>query len=319
MSKKAVKDNSFVIIMIVIFCAASAGTLQNIFTRKADNFNQIAGEYEFDSMQIEQTMQEYTLGDGEKAQDALDSNYDIFALAIEYDTLNSTLTPEERDVYRWRFAIEMGRRSGYIWSMISYLIHYDFTNYPTRETFILKEEAKNGYDYIIKREDWEAYTPIYLKSNTSYFTEIGLFPIYSDLIEDLSYFLVPDAQIEGVDYFYEVSIDNAGHLLKIPLYEIVELKINAESDAQYYENLITQITFGATIITTASVLAAAMASRIFENHTEYYLALIEAKVSNEPYRAIEKKDRWSKIGLIIALLIAMLGLIVPLISLFSLL
>ncbi|MHA1167875.1 MAG: hypothetical protein ACTSRU_08650 [Candidatus Hodarchaeales archaeon] len=230
-------------------------------------------------------------------------------IAIEFYAVKSGLTADEVVKYQLDFAAAMKTANNFIRTTVAGIIHEFFENNPLLDSYNISTRERDRYDYSITRDLWETYTPMYTVPMNSYLLSLGLGGIMSDITELTDDFL-------GVDFeFYSLDWDNIYVLYREPLWDELELVDSSLSLAAGYEALAGKITMGVAVTTVSTVLATSMASRIENKKTEKSLSLIRFDILQEPDLIESGTDRLAYLGLILALIIAVLGLLMPIVLL----
>lgn len=303
------KNYPFVIIILVSFFAFAAGYTQNIFVEKADAFSETAGEHEYNAMRIEQRLRTISNNDATQMFKVGEKSYELVFLAIEYTTVESTLTEIEKEIYRLDFAKILMERSFAVYSTTTYSIHKEFTETSNQE-YIITEESSHGFDYIIERDDWQTYTPLFLVTRNTLFTQLGLYPTLQTITDDLDFYIQFDKP-DGGGSFWQFDFSNAGYLLQIPFQNEVVLQLENTDKANTYQSIADQITIGVSVTTIATVLSTAMASRLESKKSDHEISVLRADIIKDPSVIKTEKDKLAIIGLTSALVIAALGLLLP--------
>ena len=302
---------SIVIIFLVASLAFTAGYIQNDYVSKAETARDEANDYQFNVVRIEERLRSINNRDGERSIEAISKNGELLYYALKYFTINSTLSEAEREVYRLGFAEIVYERDILIISTMAYIIHEEFTNDPFLEEYLLATIENDGFEYKITREQWEIYTPAYLILKENYYEQLGL-SIAPGLVEDLDYYVFYE-EVGGNDYFNNLDWDNIGSLMRGPYHAEIEKQLEKEVEAERYETLASKITIGVSITTIATILATAMGNRISYKESNQILLELRADINNDPSLVRRKRDFSSFLGLFLALIIATLGLILPIV------
>ena len=158
------------------------------------------------------------------------------------------------------------------------VIHSDFAEDTGMDYYELATVKKAGFDYKISREEWETYTPLFTVSKEGYYLNLGLESILDDLDE-------LDDGWESVDpdcVFYQLDWDNIYSLYRGPLWEEVNNQQEKENLADQYESIANRITMGVTITTVATILAAAMGSRLQDRKNDRNFSVMLADMKADP-------------------------------------
>ena len=311
--KRLARENwPVVIILAVSVFAFGAGYLQNSFVNRSEAAKAEANEHEYNALRIEQRMRNIMNHDADQMLKITDKEADLIYLVLEYQAIQNNLTEAEKEVFRIKFSQIAFERSLAVTSTTLYLINYEFSSSSSLEEYHIASKETHGFDYIITRESWDANTPLYLQSKTQFFTRLGLYPSFQSVVEDLDTYLLYDVTT-GEGYFWMFDYDNSGQLLQQPFFDEVKLQLDKTDEANRYQKVADQITIGVAVTTIASVLSAAMRSRLDDKESAHNLSRIRADINKDPNLIVPAKDKLASLGLWLALVIAAFGLLYPLI------
>lgn len=301
------KKLALFIILLVTGMSFLAGYVQNNYQINADNARDNANRHETNSIKIEDRLRTISTLDGEQSLQANSRFLEAAFIALKYSTIKAsfTITLEEETNYALDFMFALMDANSMIRTTFAGVVHSDFTNNANKQTYDIATESKEGFDYKIERDSWELYTPMYTVSKTQFFTELGL----GDISED-----VADIDWLPNDYlFYKLDWDNVYSLYRVPLWDEVDLKQYYSQLAEEYESKSFQLAIGVSITTISTILASSMASRLDDRKIDYGLVSIRSNLGeNSEDIKHEPSDFFALLGLILALVIAFVGLLSPL-------
>ncbi len=154
------------------------------------------------------------------------------------------------------------------------------------------------------------YTPLFLVTRNTLFTQLGLYPTLQTIVDDLDFYIQFDKP-DGGGSFWQFDFSNAGYLLQIPFQNEVVLQLENADKANTYQSIADQITIGVSVTTIATVLSTAMASRLESKKSDHDISVLRADIIKDPSIIKPSKDKLAIIGLTSALVIAALGLLLP--------
>ncbi|UCG01137.1 MAG: hypothetical protein JSW11_16155 [Candidatus Heimdallarchaeota archaeon] len=117
--------------------------------------------------------------------------------------------------------------------------------------------------------------------------------------------------------FYQLDWDNIYSLYRGPLWLEVEKQREMEDFADEYESIANRITIGVTITTVATILAAAMGSRMAEKKSDHHFSVMLADMKEDSSLLEGEFDILAFLGLILAFILSLFGLALPLSILLS--
>ncbi|MFX1285952.1 MAG: hypothetical protein ACFFB5_20080 [Promethearchaeota archaeon] len=302
------KRIAFVIIILVTAFAFVAGYAQNDIRTKADESRTQAVGHQQNVERISDRIAIMSNLDGFQSLRALDYFTEGALIALEYSVVADTLTPDEDLIYQLNFMAAMVTGNGLIQSSVAGVMHFDFLEDSNMDYYEIATIEKNGYEYMISRDQWEIYTPIYSVPKEQYYLNLGLESILADLdnLDDGWESLDPDAA------FYQMDWDNIYSLYRGPLWEEVKNQLDMEDLADQYESIANRITIGVTITTVATILAAAMGSRLAERKADHHFSVVLSDLKSDPSLVEGEFDLLALLGLILAFILSLFGLSLPL-------
>ncbi len=106
--------------------------------------------------------------------------------------------------------------------------------------------------------------------------------------------------------------DNIYSLYRGPLWLAVEKQRELEDLADENESVANWIIIGVIITTVATILAAAMGSRMAERKSDYHFSVVLADMKTDPSMVEEEFDFLAFLGLVLAFILSLFGLCLPL-------
>ena len=237
----------------------------------------------------------------------LENKVEITLLDRELESLNSTLTPEERENYL-RTIVELIIHDQNLINVYLVIDLYKHFNASTND-FVIATEAADGYHYRITWDMWQRYVdnkglPIRFSNAYEAYGNLWSYSMIQSLplawhpyspITGKEIFVREIGLIMALDFFLYSPIMLTQDVIAIKLYNARIL----ESQAQY-------ISLGVSLTTVSMVLASAMITRINHKKIEYEFTLLKEKEGKEVKR---KPDILSIPVLIVAALLSTLGII----------
>ncbi|MFX1511535.1 MAG: hypothetical protein ACFFCQ_03010, partial [Promethearchaeota archaeon] len=194
--------------------------------------------------------------------------------------------------------IDMWVRSTYINT-----INDEFESYPDDKYYFADKET-TGFDLIIEREVWENYLPIRSESIANFLSN-NFFPTGTDS-EILAYYYTPD-------YIHAANITQLNLVFLDVTRKIQEEIAILEED--YYKDKTTteRLNMGAILTTVTMILASAMSNRLQDKSTEHSFSVLRGDVLNKKELVILKRDWISIPVLLFSVILAVVGVLIPLI------
>lgn len=299
------KRIALIIIIFVTIFAFISGSIQNNIRLKADEARSKALDHQQNVERISDRIAILNNLDGSQSLRALDYFTEGAFIALDYSVLASGLTPTEDLIYQLHFAEAMFTGNSLIQATFAGVMHFDFVEDNNLEYYEIATKEKNGFDYNISRDQWDTFTPLYTLTREQYYLNLGLEDILDD-IEDLD-----DGM--GDDFvFYQLDWDNIYSLYRGPLWLEVEKQRMMEDLADEHESVANRITMGVTITTVATILAAAMGSRLAERKSDHHFSVVLADMKEDPSLLEGEFDVLAFLGLILAFILSLFGLSLPL-------
>ncbi len=224
---------------------------------------------------------------------------------LEYEITNGTLSVEEEDVLVNRIgrALTIFNLNNNFTEVVKMYNHW-YTE-GNSSNYFFATELDDGYDLSYTKEDFDSFNASYVPSMLVFCSDeafIGGSPIGDYLI---AIGVCPEGYTR-VNAHVALPV-----FLKRPLYEIQEqikdnetLIANLESKASFYS-------YGVSLITVSTILAAAMATQLNDKEQEKNFSIIKAKIFDDKSMIVTKKNKIAMPFLFVALIISALGLLLP--------
>lgn len=300
---------SFVVIILVTAFAFSAGLIQNNFTTRANEARSLASEHELTGRKIDIRLRSILAQDKQFLLSSVDHFFDASVFGLKYWAFFSSLTLLEQLNMELDFVQAMLEGKGKIESTLSFQIHDQFMS-TSDDSYIIAETAKKGFDYIITRETWEDFTPFFTLSQQNFFTTRIAF---SDILTDPNIItLLTDLNNLQPSYiYYGFAAENIDAMLGAPLENEISEEIRLKNLADNLESSGNVITMGVSITTVATILATAMANRLGNKQSDHNYSVLRADFKNNSKYVVSEHDYLAYMGLLIAVSIAVFGLLLP--------
>lgn len=300
------------VIILVTAMAFAAGNIQNSYAIQADNMRQQADIHQLNVQRID---------DSKRFFSSLDITYlnnyfsyltkasaDGFSYLYFYDNLTNT----QREQYKLDLLESINSAFGQLELISTYSINETFGLYPNLQVYQLASVQKQGFDYNITRAEYDQYPNFRNETKNDFFLKDV------PLLDYINSF--PADRVNGLINFYDSArsysyfnfdSDNYKTLMNLPLYSEQhqeQVYSNLESQLSFKANLVT---IGVSVTTIATLLATAMASRLADNWSERRLEAV-----SKDKNVTDKFDIIAAGGLIIAFIVAIVGLLGPMILIF---
>jgi hypothetical protein len=307
------KRIAFIIIILVTIFAFIAGSIQNDIRLKAEDARSKSLEHKDNVEKISDRIAILSNLDGSQSLRAIDYFAEGAMIALEYSVIAGTLTPDEDLIYQLRFMSAMVTGNNLIKTTFAGVMHFEFLEDSDIDYYEITTIEKAGVDYNISRDDWETFTPLFSIPKEQYYLNLGLEDILDDLdaLDDGWESADPDAEIFQLDW------DNIYSLYRGPLWEEVKRQLDTEELADQYESSANRITIGVTITTVATILAAAMGSRMAEKKSDHHFSVVLSDMKADPSLIEGEFDFLAFLGLALAFILSLFGLWLPISILFT--
>ena len=301
-----------IIVIFISILAFAAGFFKEGVVSKIEETKVEISDSEILVERMDSKISDILIYDQLRIQEALDEKVHAQKLIMKFNTTFSLLDTEEKIALlnETLFSLVLYNqliKSSYIGNMFS---HWYITN--STANYYFATVVVDGYSFNISKEEFEDYSlskPIMRFQARVDFLLDFVFP--KTIID----FATINNQYLPTNFVVLESWKNWNEFLKINLFEIQQ---EIAENSAYLSELESQDSFysyGVTIITVATILSTAMASKISDNTSE--LEFYDFK--NKLYTKHEIKDdsepparnRYAIPVLIIALIFAALGLLFP--------
>lgn len=226
--------------------------------------------------------------------------------AREYELLAATLTPNERQAYLAQIAAELTAANDQILITYTYTIEEFFLENPSADEYYFAEREISGFDLVIERTSWEYWMPL-MVGEIDYFIEWwGEFP-ESVIPEIIAYPDIPE-------FMYVMWLSDLGSALVDVTAKLQDQITQLEDEMYWVQTTVDQLGMGITVTTAATVLAATMASRIEDRTTKHNFSALRAEITGDRALIVPRKDRITIPMLFIAIIMAVVGALIPIIS-----
>ncbi len=296
------KRFAFLAIVFVSGCAFAAGFVQNNIAARGDDYREEAISHENTIARMEDRLEFINQIDGGQALKALDQRAEGIVLMMRYNWFYDNMSADERTWAQIEILYALGSANGNIAATNANFIDLDFTNNPSQQTYDFSTKATYGYDYKIKREDWQQYPPIEEISRDDWIEDWTLGSITSAHPEIL-------AALPAI--FLEMNWNNIYKLYRQPIEDEMDDLDYWQEQADKYEGYANRITIGVAITTVAVVLVAAMANRLADKKNDHDFSQIRADILKNRALIVTERDMLAYLVLFLAILISVIGLILP--------
>ncbi|MFW9915124.1 MAG: hypothetical protein ACFFGZ_05890 [Candidatus Thorarchaeota archaeon] len=300
----------FIVIVFVSACAFLAGYVQSNIAEAGEGYREDAQTHERNVDRMLDRLEFISSIDKNQYFEALQLEEDAIFLALKYWWYHDNYTEFERELLLIDMFQKFHGSIGLINSSVVGIIENDFKKgLSTTYEFATKE--KYGYNYIITREDWLEYDPIKEYTRAQYLA-LERNSALSEAISD--YPEIEALGMYGADIFLDLDSDNWYDLYRQPIWHEMDKMQDAQELADRYDNYVNRITIGVAITTVATILVAAMASRISDKEMDHDLSVIRADVLKNKALVISERDMLAYLVLVVAVIISVVGLIIPFIG-----
>ena len=303
---------AYIIILLISGTAFIAGLLQENLTSKANSTKQEVADLQDTLGRMESKSLFLTNRDIANTYKSIEIRFEAMLVDNEFDLLNTTLNPNERNVYIKKIVELLIYAQGIQNSLliIHLFRHFNISN----DDFVLATQESDGYDYRITYEMWQTYnssygSPVYIWTAYDYYGLYFSYPAIQLLAPEfrpndpdtgIELFIFEGGEIESIlDYFLYTQIRG-----------IQDQRNEKTENANILEAKASYISLGVSLTTISMVLASAMITRINYKKIEYeFMVLKEIEGRKEDI----KPDLISIPILVIATILSILGMIFALI------
>jgi len=225
----------------------------------------------------------------------------------EFGILNSSLTPQRREVYVRRVAEMLSQLQSYQ-SMLLILHLYRHFN-STTATYWIAREQNEGYNFSITWELWQAYisdhgSPVAIETPLQYYGTYFSYPA----IQALPYGLRPKDHETGAETFIreDAGVEFLFEYFLLGQIQVLQSQINEKLDEAIAQDAVAErVSLTVSLTTVSLLLATAMASRVNEKEVVREIEALRAEMGQE---VVSERDYTIVPILMVALALALLGL-----------
>ena len=294
-------------ILLISGIAYVAGTLQEGFSSTAVQKEDEARELQADLERMESRTYYLMERDITRVRMYGDLLSDVWHVDMEFELLNNSLIPEEREVYVRRIADMISQLQSYQ-SMLLILHLYRHFN-GTANTYWIASEENEGYDFSVTWEMWQAFTsehgsPVAIQTPLQFYGGFFAYPA----IQALPYAFRPVDHETGAETFI---IENTGiefffEYFLLSQIQVVQDQIDEKlQEANSQSAIADKVSLAVALTTVAMLLATAMASRINEREVVSEVVALRKELGQD---ARLVRDYGTVPILIVAIALALLGL-----------
>jgi len=296
-----------VVVLLISGMAFITGSLQETYATQALHEKETVQELQDDLERMEDHAY-YIMGrDVTRVRECLDLRADITLLDVEFEMLNASFTPEEREVYLRRTIDTLIQMQGYQNNLLVLHLYRHFNQ--STNTYYIAHEDNEGYNFSITWQMWQAFEtefgePVIVMTPEQYYGHFfaydmiqargeGLRPVDPETGEEIFIF-----ENIGIEFFCESFLLSQVQLLQSQISVMLNEVSHLESEAD-------RISSSVGLITVAMLLATVMSSRIDERKLENKIVALQIDMGKET--EIDR-DTISMLILIVALVLAAFGL-----------
>jgi len=299
-------------ILLISISAFGAGYFQDGVNREADELRSQINELENQMDRIEIRIQGVRLSDKAYENQAEEFLNDAILYDRTINALNDSFTPEERILHYDMLAARVWDFRGALRGIEIVNIYWWF-QFETVDWVIASEEL-DGFNYTISKAFWDSYQDDYpnLVINLTYteafhtvadYTKGGFIhaAAYYDYAILPEWFMIPTYASSSIydNFFYQTLYD-----LQAEIITLEDNLIALERKSDYY-------VYGLSLITVAAILASAMSNRMADKEVDSQFGDVLAKLHENENLKTSPWDNFAFAVLILAGLIAILGILLP--------
>ncbi len=233
---------------------------------------------------------------------------DAILLSSELEIVNNTLTPLERNV----FLDKIGRELFFYESIMRHTYQGAITKHFYIDTnssdYYFATKDVDGVDFYFSEEEYFSFNESDLLMNAL---------SHEDFLASQHLQMQDDILNSGVIYHsWFTDYGKKDHWIEFFKTKLFTLQQNITNDKTVLADLEAKASFfgyGVTLITVTTILATAMAAQLNDREREMEFSHIKAKIYDNESMIITKGNWYAIPVLIIALIIAALGLLLPII------
>ena len=293
-----------IIIIVISGLAFTTGFLKENVVTQVEEIKVEVSEAEILVQRMDSRISDISYFDQDRYRAALDETFDFWELVLELELFNDTMSDTERELLLNRMGFHLHKFIELaIYTNIGKMYTHWFATSNSSDYYFATEEI-DGYDFYFTKEEFEIYNSSKsLAKEQTYVQFIGSEP-YLDYI--LASGVVP------TDYVTVSPWNKWSEFLRGKLFEIEQqIDSNLEKLAEL-EGKASFFGYGVTLITVTTILAAAMAAQLNDKEREREYSHIKAEIYDDKSMIITKGNNLAIPVLIIALILAALGLLLPL-------
>ncbi|MFW9997336.1 MAG: hypothetical protein ACFFD4_35155 [Candidatus Odinarchaeota archaeon] len=311
-----------VIIFVTVFSLLT-GLIVSDLSVKIDRTRDEISVHQFNADKIEEKSRFLKDSDREYYTEALNLFSEAAVLAVKYWAIEVNgpgLTTKELIEYQLDFAKKVWDANNLVATTVAVeVINNTFLD-PNADECVLAEKTKDGYDYVIARNHWEFYKPVYIVSKQDFLvTCMGL----GAILDNITYLTdAIDTYTDPAPYvFYRLDWDNINQLYEKPLWDEIEKQQNNEKRAGMYESQVDLLIRIIVVIIAALILATVSIRHVdsskLENSsgnsaTGYSSSTAKEKqISKSISLVMSDRDELARLGQFLVVIMTVLSLIAP--------
>ncbi|MFW9924867.1 MAG: hypothetical protein ACFFDW_16435 [Candidatus Thorarchaeota archaeon] len=323
--KKRIKIINYAPAIIVMMISAAAlvpGFLQDNVSSEADSndneLNEKIIDYDYFT-EIQLRVFEHDSNLYEKMWDEISYAY---SQDLQLSILGSAATATENITYVKLIINALFNAHLISLQTYSFIMDREFTIDPLRDNFYFGSSS-TGAQYTVDRTAWSE-KPTYLHTTLGDFIEDYFIDWYG--IENTTMFSPHTMQVLYANFSDELTyqygflhaprihyILNPGcnfyNITQLPLFELENDILELREQLQYYQGLESDYQMAVSVMTIATLLATVMSGRLDERKVSYKVSVIRSDIKSDDSLIIKEVDAFSLSILIVALLMAMFGII----------
>jgi len=295
------------VVLLISGMAFMAGSLQETYVTQALHEKETVQELQDDLERMEDHAY-YIMGrDVTRVREYLDLLAGMTLLDVEFEMLNASFTPEEREVYLRRTIDTLVQMQGYQNNLLVLHLFRHFNQ--STNTYYIAHEDNEGYNFSITWQMWQAFetefgSPVIVMTSEQYYGHFfaydmiqaraeGLRPVDPETGEEIFIF-----ENIGIEFFCEQFLLSQVQSLQSQISVMLNDVSQLESDAD-------RISSSVGLVTVAMLLATVMSSRIDERKLENRIVSLQIEMGKE---AEIDRDMISMPILLVALFLAVIGI-----------
>jgi hypothetical protein len=306
------KINWTIVIILIISCFTFVtGYLLNFYTDKAENLRSNVDDFEKEFSSMESQRDIFINFDVDHSNLAQLLFAEASKDTIEYRFMNSSFaTARESKLNTIKSNLELmfwnlnNTYTAQIQSVFEFK-NMDWISFATK--------AKNGYNYVITRENWEQNNPGFFVTAEEFLVEAGF---NSSVISDLfNYF---GTEFSKTALVLVIDWNNLYLLHDKVIFKQITTINDKKAELSNTQAITTLLSVSVSIATIGTVLSTAMTSKSFEKKIDESFKILHKEILKaegiEPFPKT-KRSKIAIVGLMIAFFFAFFGLISALLNL----